>query len=61
MVVDSVTGSLYADYHCYPTAGYIVSAAGATDFPEFCAVVTQRRSDISVVTDIDNFGDTSNG
>jgi hypothetical protein len=36
-------GSRYADCHCYPTAGYIVSAAGATEFPEICAVATQRK------------------
>jgi hypothetical protein len=41
---NSVTGSRYADCHCYPTAGYIVSAAGVTEFPEICAVATQRKA-----------------
>jgi hypothetical protein len=36
-------GSRYADCHCYPTAGYIVAAAGVTEFPEICAVATQRK------------------
>jgi hypothetical protein len=38
-----VTGSRYADCHWYPTAGYIVSAAGVTEFPEICTVATQRK------------------
>jgi hypothetical protein len=38
-----VTGSRYADCHCYPTAGYVVAAAGVTEFPEICAVATQRK------------------
>jgi hypothetical protein len=38
-----VTGVRYADCHCYPTAGYIVAAAGVTEFPEICAVATQRK------------------
>jgi hypothetical protein len=38
-----VTGSRYADYHCYPTAGHIVAVAGVTEFPEICAVATQRK------------------
>jgi hypothetical protein len=38
-----VTGSRYADCRCYPTAGYIVAAAGVTEFPEICAVATQRK------------------
>jgi hypothetical protein len=38
-----VTGSRYADCHCYPTAGYIVAAAGVTEFPEICAVATQQK------------------
>jgi hypothetical protein len=36
-------GSRYADCHCYPTAGYIVAAASVTEFPEICAVATQRK------------------
>jgi hypothetical protein len=45
MTIDNiVTGSRYADFHCYPTAGYIVTAAGATEFPEICAVATQRKA-----------------
>jgi hypothetical protein len=39
-----VTGSRYADRHCYRTAGYIVAAAGVIEFPEICAVATQRKS-----------------
>jgi hypothetical protein len=39
-----VTGSRYADCHCYPTAGYIVAAAGVTEFPEICAVAIQRKA-----------------
>jgi hypothetical protein len=39
-----VTGSRYADCHCYPTAGYIATAAGVTEFPEICAVATQRKA-----------------
>jgi hypothetical protein len=39
----SVTGSRHADCRCYPTAGYLVSAAGVTEFPEICAVATQRK------------------
>jgi hypothetical protein len=38
-----VTVSRYAECHCYPTAGYIVAAAGVTEFPEICAVATQRK------------------
>jgi hypothetical protein len=38
-----VTGSRYAECHCYLTAGYIVAAAGVTEFPEICAVATQRK------------------
>jgi hypothetical protein len=38
-----VTGSRYAECHRYPTAGYIVAAAGVTEFPEICAVATQRK------------------
>jgi hypothetical protein len=48
-----VTGSRYADCHCYPTAGYIATAAGVTEFPEICAVATQRKvitNSISVAT-----------
>jgi hypothetical protein len=41
--LDIVTGSRYADCHCYSTAGYIVTAAGVTEFPEICAVATQRK------------------
>jgi hypothetical protein len=39
-----VTGSRYADCHCYPTAGYIVTVAGVAEFPEICAVATQRKA-----------------
>jgi hypothetical protein len=38
-----VTGSRYADCHCYATAGYIVAAAGVAEFPEICAVASQRK------------------
>jgi hypothetical protein len=38
-----VTGSRYTDRHCYPTAGYIVTAAGVTEFTEIGAVATQRK------------------
>jgi hypothetical protein len=51
--VNTVTGSRYADCHCNPTAGYIVAAAGVTEFPEICAVATQRKGGyefLSVVT-----------
>jgi hypothetical protein len=40
----SGTGSRYADCHCYPTAGYIVTAAGVAEFPEIYAVATQRKA-----------------
>jgi hypothetical protein len=43
-LLHTVTGSRYADCHCYPTAGYIVTAAGATEFPEICAAATQRKA-----------------
>jgi hypothetical protein len=42
-IVDIVTGSRYADCRCYPTTGYIVAAAGVTEFPEICAVANQRK------------------
>jgi hypothetical protein len=42
-VIYIVTGFRYADCHCYPTAGYNVTAAGVTEFPEICAVATQRK------------------
>jgi hypothetical protein len=38
-----VTGSRYADCHCYPTVGYIAATAGVTEFPEIGAVATQRK------------------
>jgi hypothetical protein len=41
--VNTVTGSRYADCHCYSTAGYIVAAADVTEFPEICAVATKRK------------------
>jgi hypothetical protein len=41
--INIVTGSRYADCHCYPTAGYIATAAGVTEFLEICAVATQRK------------------
>jgi hypothetical protein len=39
-----VTGSRYADCHCYTAAGYVVTAAGVTEFPEICAVASQRKA-----------------
>jgi hypothetical protein len=47
-MLNIVTGSRYAECHCYPTAGYIVAAAGVTEFPEICAVATQRKGGYEV-------------